>query len=372
MKVFNGRNIMGLVMTAMIITAGMAQATVYQAEDYAVAGSYATGGAATSITDGKYGKYSGYDSIDLAHGDTFLLSHASSDNVTNAANALHIRITGLEASRTYALNVSISMQGHYNTGIRPTSYVTDYSYTSAADAVSGSALQFGDSDYVSDTNSIFDYNLENATSSADGVIDIWFGDTSGANGFMGVDQLTLALATVYQAEEYAVAGSYATGGAATSITDGKYGKYSGYDSIDLAHGDTFLLSHASSDNVTNAANALHIRITGLEASRTYALNVSISMQGHYNTGIRPTSYVTDYSYTSAADAVSGSALQFGDSDYVSDTNSIFDYNLENATSSADGVIDIWFGDTSGANGFMGVDQLTLTVFIPKGTVIVIK
>ena len=176
-----------LVLVAMLLVAASAQATIFQAEDYAV-GTYPTG---LSTTDGKYTQYNGYGGIGLAHGDTFLLSQLTSDDVTVAANALHIQITGLAASTTYSVDVSISQQASYNGGPRQTNYVADYSYTSAADAVSGSSLQFDDGDYVSDAGGIYDYDMASVTSSASGVVDIWFGDMGGTGGWMGVDQLTL-------------------------------------------------------------------------------------------------------------------------------------------------------------------------------------
>ena len=184
----NATKMLVMLSLVVLLVAATAQAAVYQAEDYAVAGSFTT---TLSSTDGKYTQYDGYDEVDLAHGDVFLLSQLTSDDVTVAADALHIQITGLDASTTYSVDVSISQQASYAGGGRQTSYVANYSYTSAADAVSGSALQFDDGDYVSDANHIYDYNLADVTSSAAGVIDIWFGDMGGAAGWMGVDQLTL-------------------------------------------------------------------------------------------------------------------------------------------------------------------------------------
>ena len=181
------KKLMLMLMVIAALFVGTAQAAVYQAEDYAV-GTYPTG---LSTTDGKYSQFNGYSGIGLSHGDTFLLSQLTSDDVTADANVLHIQLTGLDNSTTYSVVVSISQQASYNGGPRQTNYVADYSYTSAADAIGASPLQFDDDDYVSDSNAIYDYDMASVTSSATGVVDIYFGDMGGTGGWMGVDQLTL-------------------------------------------------------------------------------------------------------------------------------------------------------------------------------------
>ena len=168
-------------LTLMAITA-MARATVYQAEDCVVSKTH-RGGA--RIDDGKFGLYKYPDK--LCHGKTFLL-HQKSPAVTEA-NVLHLRLTGLKPSTECSFVLTLSL----NPKTRDSGLALDYSYVSAADAVSKDALTITDNDYLSVDQQMLDYKMANVTSSAAGVVDIYFGKQSGRVGaWRGIDQLTLA------------------------------------------------------------------------------------------------------------------------------------------------------------------------------------
>ena len=174
--------VMLMTITFMAMTA-MSQALVYQAEDCVVSKTH-SGGAGSG--DGKFGLYKYPDK--LCHGKTFLL-HQKEPAVTEA-NVLHIRLAGLKPSTECSFVLTLSL----NPKTRDTGLALDYSYVSAAEAVSQNALTITDGDYLSTDQQMLDYKMANVTSSAAGVVDIYFGKQSGRVGaWRGIDQLTLAL-----------------------------------------------------------------------------------------------------------------------------------------------------------------------------------